>query len=107
MNTQDLNNCLDYIQFDNPIEIEGRGFNVLGYFPYETSYIHNARIPRSSQHEIEVELPIYDNKYTIICQGTTVGCDKRFAMMFKDNWVSIGKWEDITNYPIGELKKRK
>lgn len=99
---------MDYIQLETPLDMFE--FQVIGWFPYETSYINKVRVPREAYHHIEAQLNkqtgIYDNKYTIVCKGNSVGCSRRFAMMFKDNWVSVGEWEDVSAYPVGELRTK-
>ena len=94
------------------VEFPTQHIKLIGYFPY-----HTARVTIKDNNIFPCELfeefrkllvlcGIFDNKSVYICKTTTeFNVVNTFAIMFKDTWVSIGTWNQVTSYYGKPLKE--
>jgi hypothetical protein len=85
-------------------------YKIIGYFPYHMAKILNPYYTISRDliedfEEILITYHIDDNKAVYICEDCTQGSIiKHFAVMFKDDNVFLGNWEDVVQYDGKPLK---
>lgn len=91
----------DYKPFEEPIEF--KGFNAVGYFPYEKATINLKvpRVPRNVFSHIENVLantPYMDNKIVVVFKDTTRFNTRDFCISFQDSMCKMGKLDQIIGY---------
>jgi hypothetical protein len=84
-------------------EIHEMKIKILGYFPYSTARVdgNSVHLPRAFFKEFEKivqRLHIADNKAVYVCEDLERFGTDNFIIMLKDCFVTIGKWEEITDY---------
>lgn len=102
-NTKYWSYVKDFVQKN--IVLQKEGYIILGYFPYHTAIIrlrlHKTynKVPRTflkDFEEILLKHRIMDNKAVYICECMDVKC--RWAVMLKDDYALIGRWEEVFYY---------
>ena len=106
MYIKDLDQFADYKQFEEPIQF--KGFEAVGYFPYETASIKGCvPMPRNVFSEIENILSrtrFMDNKIVVVFRDVVQFGTEDFAINFKDASAKVGSIDDIIGYGGRELK---
>lgn len=103
-----FDNCLDYRHLERPIEMDG--FNIIGFFPYETASVHPGpsvrrnKMPRSVARHIEDALMPSDNKIVVICKDTVNFGTNNFAVFLHDSGCVFGGLDEVTGYAGRELR---
>ena len=101
-------NCADYRHLERPIQMSG--FDIIGFFPYETASVHPGpsvrrnKMPRSVASAIEHACPSQDNKVVIICKDTSNFGTNSFAVFLHDSGCVFGGLDEVTGYAGRELR---
>lgn len=103
----DFKKYWDYIPLEEPIPF--KGFEAIGYFPYEKAQLHHdcVRSSRNVFSEIETILSrrnIMDNKIVVIFRDLTRFNTDDFAIQFKDAYCKMGRLDQVMGYACRELK---
>jgi len=97
---KDIHEMKGFIQFDKALDMIG--YEVVGYFPYETARVKGHKISRSFARPLEHALQDAryhtDNKVVYICRDKTRFGTHNFAVFCHDNGTIIGSFDDVVEY---------